>query len=202
MFLAPIVRPAVPFGAQCPSHDKDSLPLSGWRPWRRFSAWHAHAPHHVMGPNGPGLSGRPKGWTSTSIPSLEEPLDDHQPTRAWEKGAGSSRSEHRSGDIRAFRKTRLFRSHPRQGSQNHNLDLEPPRQRSRLRQPHERSRRSLTKDLQRSLRPSGRHFHLVKRRLLPRCSFFQLHRLARRPPARQTKCAGGLADLWPRNPQW
>ena len=30
----------------------------------------------------------PEGWTSTSIPSLEERLDDHQPTRAWENGEG------------------------------------------------------------------------------------------------------------------
>jgi hypothetical protein len=41
---------------------------------------------------GPGeLSGSPEGWPSTSIPSLEERLDDHQPTRAWEHREEPSR---------------------------------------------------------------------------------------------------------------
>jgi hypothetical protein len=32
-----------------------------------------------------------EGWPTTSIPSLEERLDDHQPTRAWEHREDSGR---------------------------------------------------------------------------------------------------------------
>ncbi len=39
-------------------------------------------------PTGQAFPARSEGWTSTSTPSLEEPLDDHQPTRTWENGEG------------------------------------------------------------------------------------------------------------------
>jgi hypothetical protein len=39
-------------------------------------------------PTGLAFRPGPEGWTSTSTPSLEERLDDHQPTRAWENGEG------------------------------------------------------------------------------------------------------------------
>ena len=40
---------------------------------------------------GPGEPRSPEGWPTTSIPSLEERLDDHQPTRAWEHREDSGR---------------------------------------------------------------------------------------------------------------
>lgn len=43
------------------------------------------------------------GCPTTSIPSLEERLDDHQPTRAWEHREDSSREGRQSSDLRAVR---------------------------------------------------------------------------------------------------
>ena len=68
------------FGAQSTS-DSQGFPGLNWRP--------AQPSGYGRGPGE--LSGSPEGWPSTSIPSLEERLDDHQPTRAWEHREEPSR---------------------------------------------------------------------------------------------------------------
>ena len=82
--MALILRPAVPYlGPQSPSCGK------------RFRGFAAPFPAGDHG-CGAGFDRLPpwgphnQGWTSTSTPSLEEPLDDHQPTRAWGEGEGCS----------------------------------------------------------------------------------------------------------------
>jgi hypothetical protein len=85
-------RQRSPCGAQSTSRIKGfrfgACPAAG----ARVTAWSV-TPSMVLAP-GPqrqlrlpmGVRKPMQGWTPTSIPSLEERLDDHQPTRAWENG--------------------------------------------------------------------------------------------------------------------
>ena len=63
------------FGAQAPARRRVYTP-------KRTGA--QRFPHLAEITGVPSGFGPPEGWPTTSIPSLEERLDDHQPTGAWE----------------------------------------------------------------------------------------------------------------------